>query len=68
MNTSVLGGGIEIPPKSNFKEFAHLGHGHITLEEMSKVVDTSNYFTFCVFRNPYSRAVSLWSFWNRHVL
>jgi len=60
------GGGVSIPHKSRFPEFQNFHHGHLTINQMKTVVNIGDYYSFCVFRNPYSRAVSLWSFYNKH--
>ena len=60
------GGGLSMPHKSKFEEFRKIHHGHLTILQMKEVVSLKDYFTFCVFRNPYSRAISIWSFLNRN--
>lgn len=61
------GGGVSTPHQSRFKEFKSISHGHLTIRQLSSVVNLKPYFTFCVFRNPYSRAVSLWAFCTRNM-
>lgn len=62
------GGGVSIPHKSKYPEFKDFNHGHLSIMQIKDVINISNYYTFCVFRNPYSRAVSLWSFMTRNYI